>query len=124
MKYQLSFCEIEQLSDNVFETVVKEGIVLDKNCSDEVCNFWNNLRDKPFGLLVNCKNKYSRSFEGSLEVGKHPLQQKTTYFCNADDRYSKEQLKTTLQIIKMTKHSANHKIFSDRDNAINWLSDI
>jgi len=124
MKYQTSFSEIVQLSENVFETVVKEGTMLDKKCADEVWNFWNDLRDKPFGLLVNCKNKYTRSFEGTMEVGKHILQQKTAYFCNADDNYSKEQLKTTLQIIKLTDPSGNHKVFTDRDKALNWLSDI
>ena len=124
MKYQLSFCEIEQLSENIFEVVVKEGTMLDKKCADEVWTFWNDLRDESFGLLVNCKNKYTRSFEGSLEVGKHPLQQKTAYFCNADDHYSKEQLEITLQIIEMTDHSGNHKVFTDRAEAIIWLADI
>ena len=124
MKYKLSFSEIEQLSENIFEVVVKEGIVIDKNFTDEAWNFWDQLRDKPFGLLVNCKNKYSRSFEGALEIGKRHLQQKTAYLYNNDDHHSKEQLETTLKIIKLTNPSGNHEIFTDREEAIKWLSDI
>jgi hypothetical protein len=84
MKYQLSYCDIEQLSDNVFETIAKKGITLDKKCADESWIFWQHLRDKPFGLLINCEIPFHYSFEGAREIGKHPLQQKTAILLNND----------------------------------------
>lgn len=123
MKYQLSFCEIEQLSENVFETIAKEGIVLDKNCADEAWNFWNELRDKAFVLLVNCKNKYRHSFRGSREIGRHPLQQKTAILLNNAEL--EIEMKTVIEIKKlMEENYTQNQFFTDREEAIKWLSDI
>ena len=122
MKYHLSFCDIEQLSHNVFETIAKNGIVLDKDCANESWIFWQHLRDKPFGLLVNCQNSYSHSFEGSRQIGRHPLQQKTAILLNNDALEA--EMKTVIEIKKMTENYTQHQIFSDRDEAIKWLSDV
>ncbi len=123
MKYQLSNCEIEQLSDNVFETTPKEGIVVDKKCASECHDLWDDIRDKPFGLLINCKNSFSLSLDGCLDIGKHPLQQKTAIFCGSISELEMKG-RTTSQI-KEAGHSWNdYKMFSDRDEAIKWFSDI
>ena len=122
MKHQLSYCEVEQLSDNIFEKTPKEGVVVDKNCLDECWSFWNNLTKKPFGLLVNWKNQFSFSFEGSRDIGKYSLIQKTAILINESDHHSKKQLSLALQVKKMNGHYYNHKVFTDREEAINWLS--
>jgi len=122
MKHQLPYCEIEQLSENVFEITPKEGTIVDRNNLDDLHCFWNKLRSKPFGLLVNCENQFSRSFEGSRDMGKHPLTKKIAFLCSEDDRHSKRQLDLTQQIKKMDGHFWNHKVFSDRNEAIEWLT--
>jgi hypothetical protein len=122
MKYRLSFCEIEQLSVNIFETTPKEGIVLDRKCVDEVWNHWDKIRDKPFGLLVNYKNSYTHSVEGSRYVGKHPLQRKTAILCTKPEL--KKEIQKAIKIKKMDGNYIYHQVFSDRDEAIKWLSDI
>ena len=122
MKHHLSFCNIEQLSHNVFETVAKKNTVIDKNCANESWIFWHHLRDKPFGLLVNCQNLYSHSFEGSREIGKHPLQQKTAILLNNNEL--KTELETTIEIKQSTGDDTPHQFFTDRNEAIKWLSDI
>ncbi len=122
MKYQLSFCEIEQLSENVFEIIAKEGIAIDKNSTDESWNFWNDLRENPFGLLVNCINPYMISFEGSKEIGKHHFQQKTAILCSNDTQIA--QMKAVVEIKKFIGLYPHHLFFTDRDEAIRWLSDI
>ncbi len=124
MKYQLSKCVVEQISDNIFELIPDKGVVADKNYLDECWNLWDDLRDKPFGLLINLKNPYIRSFEGSRDMGKHPLTEKIAFFCSEDDHRSKNQLKLTEQIKISTGHLWNYQFFSDRDKAIEWLSDI
>ncbi len=77
MRYQLSFCEIEQLSDNTFEVTTAEGAVIDDKCAKEANDFWLNLREEPFSILVNTNNSFSFSFIGSIEIGKNPLRKKT-----------------------------------------------
>ncbi|MGB5992742.1 MAG: hypothetical protein WBG61_10500, partial [Desulfobacterales bacterium] len=59
IKYNLSFCEIEQLSDNVFEVTINEGAIIDEKCAEEARIFWHDLRKEPYGLLVNNKNRFS-----------------------------------------------------------------
>ncbi len=44
MKYELSFCEIEQLSVNIFEVIINEGAIIDEKCAEEGRIFWHNLR--------------------------------------------------------------------------------
>lgn len=122
MKHHLSFCIIEQLSHNVFETIAIKNAVINKNCADESWIFWHHLRDKPFGLLVNCQNPYSHSFEGSREIGKHPFQQKTAILMNNNKLIL--EMKTTMEIKKSTGDGSPHQFFSDRNEAIKWLSDI
>jgi len=122
MKYRLSFCQIEQLSDNVFETIPKESIVLDKKCVDEIWSHWDKIRDKPFGLLVNAKNRYTHSVEGARYVGKHPLQRKTAILCT--NLELKKEIEKVIKIKKMGGNYIYHKVFSKRDEAIKWLSDI
>ena len=52
MRYQLSFCEIEQLSDNTFKVTTAKGTVIDNKCAKKANNFWLNLRKKPFSILA------------------------------------------------------------------------
>ena len=122
MKHYLSYCEIEQLSDNVFEVIVKKGIVIDKKCIEEGWNFWTNLRDKPFGLLVNSKNTYTHSFVGSQYVGKHPLQRKTAILCNNPELLL--EIERVIEVKKMVGNYIYHRVFTNREEAIEWLSDI
>jgi hypothetical protein len=123
MKYQLSNCEIKQLSENVFEATPKKGIVVDKNCAEQCYKLWNDIRNKPFGLLVNCRNLFSRSFEGARDMGKHPLQQQTALLIKEDDYHHSTQLRLALQIKEMSGYLWNHKVFTDKAEAIEWLSD-
>jgi len=35
IKYKLSFCEIEELSDNFFEVTINDGAAIDEKCAEE-----------------------------------------------------------------------------------------
>jgi len=120
MKYQLTFCDIEQLSDNVFEGIPKEGVKLDRNCFDEYRNFWEKLQDKPFGLLINCEKPFLFSFEGSKNASPHPLQQKTAILLNTNKL--KENIKAAVKIKKLIENNTTIEFFTDREEAILWLS--
>lgn len=122
MGQSLSFCDINEISENVYETVAKEGIILDAECAKEALDFWDKQCKEPFGLLVNSQNSFSHSFEGAREIGKHPLQTKTALLVYSEKQAS--EFKAALQIKQVTHHHARHKIFDDREKAIEWLKDL
>ena len=119
MRYKLSFCEIEQLSNNIFEVTINAGAIIDEKCAKEAEIFWLNLRTEPYGLLVNNKNRFRYSFLGSQKIGEHSLERKTAVLIN--DPLSKEQITTVLDLKKMAGNAENRKVFQDRDEAIKWL---
>ena len=119
MKYKLSFCEIEQLSDNIFEVTINAGAVIDEKCAEEAEIFWNDLRTKPYELLVNNKNRFSYSFMGSQKIGEHSLERKTAVL--VEDPISKGQMSTVLDLKKMVGSPGNRKVFRGRNEALKWL---
>jgi hypothetical protein len=119
MKYELSFCEIEQLSDNIFEVTINEGATIDEKFAEEARIFWHGLRKEPYGLLVNNKNRFSYSFMGAQKIGEHPLERKTAVLI--DDKISNNQMSTVIDLKKMAGNAENRKVFQDRDEAIKWL---
>lgn len=124
MKHSLSFCEVTQISDYIYEAIDNEGVVIDAECAREVWDFWSELRQEPFGLLVHCKNSFSVSFEGAQNVASHPLQQKTAIL--VCDKRQIHQIKTVMSIKETLGHDDDHKVFyggeSAREEAIEWLS--
>ncbi|MBU1168519.1 MAG: hypothetical protein KKD44_03045 [Proteobacteria bacterium] len=119
MKYTLSFCEIEQLSDTMFEVTINDGAVIDEICAEEASAFWNNLRTEPYVLLVNNKHRFTYSFMGSQKIGEYPLERKTAVLVG--DHISSHQVETVLELKKMAGNSENRKVFTNRDEAIKWL---
>ena len=122
MGYQLSFCEIEQLSDNTFEVTTAEGAVIDDKCAKEANDFWQKIRKEPFSLLVNTKNSFSFSFTGSIEIGKNPLRKKTAILLSNKKR--KGEVAMTLELKKTENYSEKTRCFHDRAEAIEWLEAV
>jgi len=120
MKYQLSFCEIEQLSESIFEVTTVEGAVVDQNCAREANDFWINLRSEPFSLLVNNKNSFSFSFTGSVEIAKNPLRKKTAVLLSS--KMTEGDVRMTLDIKKSANFSEQTRLFDSRTGALQWLS--
>lgn len=120
MKYQLSFCEIEQLSDNIFEITTAEGAVIDDKCAKEANDFWLKLRKDPFCLLVNNDNTFSFSFTGSMVIGENPLRKKTAILLN--NKKTKAGVSMTLDLKKSVNPSEDTRCFHDRAEAMEWLS--
>ena len=119
MKYKLSFCEIEQFSDNIFEVTINAGAIIDEKCAEEAERFWHDLRTVPYGLLVNNKKRFSYSFMGAQKIGEHSLERKTAVL--VDDPISKDPMSMVLDLKKMAGNTENRKVFQDRDEAIKWL---
>ena len=121
MKYRLSFCEIEQLSDDIFEVSINEGAVIDENSAEEARDFWHELRTEPYRLLVNNKNKFSYSFLGAQRIGEHSLEERTAVI--VDESALNIYKSTVLRLKKMAGNPENRRVFGDRDAAIKWLEE-
>ena len=119
MKYKLSFCEIEQLSDDIFEVTINEGAEIDEKCAEDAQVFWHNLRKKPYNLLVNNNNSFSYSFLGAQKIGYHSLERKTAVL--AGNNMSKVQIEIVLDLKEVAGNSENRKVFQDRAEAMKWL---
>lgn len=122
MRYELSFCEIEQLSDNIFEVTTAEGTVIDEKCAKEANDFWLNLRKVPFCILVNTENSFTFSFTGSIEIGNNPLRKKTAILLS--NKKTKGEVAITQDLKKTDHFSEETRCFHDRTEAIEWLSII
>ncbi len=122
MRYQLSFCEIDQLSAYIFEVTTAEGTVIDDKCAKEANDFWLNLRKEPFCLLVNTENSFTFSFTGSIEIGKNLLRKKTAILLS--NKKTKGEVAMTLDLKKTENHSEETCCFHDRAEAIEWLEAV
>ena len=120
MTYTLSFCKIEQISDNIFEVTINDGAVIDERCAEEAEAFWHNLRKEPYSLLVNNRNRFLYSFMGSQKIGEHALERKTAVL--VDDVESTAQMLTVIDLKKMAGRAAQRQVFEDRNEAIEWLT--
>jgi len=120
--YTLSFCEIEQLSDDIYEVTIDEGAIIDDKCAEEAKIFWHDIRTEPYVLLVNNKNSFSYSFLGSQKIGEHSLERKTAVL--VDNPQSMDQMSTVLDLKKMYGNADNIKVFRERENAIKWLQTL
>ncbi len=116
MKYSLSFCDITQITDNIFEVFENENVTIDKECTDESRKFWDELRTEPFNLLVHC-SEIPLSFPGAQEIARHPLHQKIA-LCIHNPR---QEQKLEVVMDKMIGRPLQHKVFNDREKAMEWL---
>ena len=119
MKYILSFCEIEQLSDNIFEVTVNEGVTIDQKCAEEAQMFWHELRKEPYDLLVNNKNRFSYSFIGMQKISAQSLERRTAVLI--DENILIKEMSKGMDLKKMLGNVENRKVFEDREEAMNWL---
>jgi len=119
MEYKLSFCKIEQLSEDIFEVTINAGATIDGKCAEEAEKFWHDLKTEPYSLLVNNKNSFSYSFLGSQTIGEHSLERKTAVLIDAS--ISKDQISMVLDLKKISGTVENRKVFQDRKKAISWL---
>ncbi|MCF8057044.1 MAG: hypothetical protein K9K37_10445 [Desulfocapsa sp.] len=118
MKYSLSFCNITQITDNIFEVFENKNVTIDKECADESWKFWDELRTEPFSLLVHC-SEIPLSFQGAQEIGRHPLHQKVALFIDTPGQ--EQKLEVVMDVKKMIGTPLRYNVFYDREKAMEWL---
>jgi hypothetical protein len=119
VKYILSFCEIEQLTDDIFEVTINDNAIIDEKCAEEAEIFWMELRNEPYRLLLNNKNQFSYSFIGAQKIGEHLLEKKKAVLidCQLED----DPMSDVINLKKIAGQTDNIKTFKDRGEALKWL---
>lgn len=114
----LPFGKVNILQNNIAEVIIDDSIVMDLQ---KLAIFHEALvshfKNQQFSLLVNKTNTYTYEFEAQLQVGSLEQIDKTAIVA-----YS-QNAKLSTQIL-MGIHSGknwNAKMFSERQDAIEWL---
>ncbi|MDP7593093.1 MAG: hypothetical protein QF552_10460 [Litorilituus sp.] len=121
MKYKLSFCTVNRLSDQIAEVIVNSGIEISIEMVEELEVFFAEYFTQPFGVLINKVNHYYYAFEAKLVIGSH-AHLKAIAVVN----YSKEDQDFTDNFVKIrTVDQWNIQSFSGLDlgwqQAYEWL---
>jgi len=68
-KYQLSFCTINKLTDNIAEVIISNDVEVSLEMVEEHDEFLCSIFKGNFGVLVNKINTYSYTVEATLSMG-------------------------------------------------------
>ncbi|MBU2924171.1 hypothetical protein Q4530_04985 [Colwellia sp. 1_MG-2023] len=71
MKYELSFCSINILNENIAEVIVNKSVEISIEMVEEYDEFLSTHFSSNFGLLINKINHYDYSFEAKLSIASH-----------------------------------------------------
>jgi hypothetical protein len=71
MKYELSFCSINILNENIAEVIVNKSVEMSIEMVEEYDEFLSTHFSSYFGLLINKVNRYDYSFEAKLSIASH-----------------------------------------------------
>lgn len=117
--YQLKFCTVFHRDDNIAIIEINEGVNLDANMAQELIDLTEEeLKGRPFALLSDRKHSYSLSFDAMSALSALP-----NLIALAIVIYSKKShlLVETQNFFISTMKKRPVKIFTDTDEAIDWL---
>lgn len=118
-EYKLSFCTVIHRDDDIAIIEIDEGVNVDAEMSDEITGLAANvLGDKLIGLLSNRKNSYSLSFDAMEAMAKLPNMIALAIVIYTEK--SRLLIETQNFFISHMKKKPV-KIFTDMDEAENWL---
>lgn len=118
-KYRLDFCTITRRDDDIAILEIDEGVNIDADMARELIDLSKKeLGNRPFALLSNRVHSYSLSFDAMYSLASLPNLIAVAIVIYSD----RSQLLIETQnyfISTMKKHPL--KIFTNMDNALNWL---
>lgn len=115
--YELPFAKIIILHDNIAEVIIDEGIVVDSQMIDEYHKFLLTHLDAPFSLLINKVNSYTYDFPAQTKLAN--LEEINSMAVVAYNRVT--QITTETLASYPRSKQWNLKVFSDREQALEWL---
>lgn len=118
--YEFRFGKIILLSSNIAEVIINAGVEMDEAMVDEYHEFLIANLQAPFGLLINKINSYSYNFAAQVNLA--TISQIKAMAVIAYNRITESA--TVSLIDTPRKLEWNIKIFSNREEALQWLVSV
>ena len=115
--YELPYAKIIILHDNIAEVIINDEVKMDLEMVEHYHEFLLSHLRPPFSLLINKINSYSYDFDAQLKLA--TLKEINAMAVVAYDRITKITTETLASYPRSEKW--NLKVFSNRDEALNWL---
>ena len=115
--YELPFAKIIILRDDIAEVMINEGVQMDIDMVEQYHRFLLSHLQAPFSLLINKVNAYSYDFEAQQKLA--TLTEIRAMAVVAYNRVSRIATETLAAYPRKVKW--NLQIFSNRQEALNWL---
>jgi len=115
--YELPFAKIIILYDDIAEVMIADGIEMDEQMVDQYHDFLLSHLHPPFSLLINKINSYSYNFPAQIKLA--TLKEINAMAVVAYNRITEISTETLASYPRSEEW--NFKIFSNRDEALDWL---
>jgi len=115
--YELPFAKIIILYDDIAEVMIADGIEMDEQMVDQYHDFLLSHLHPPFSLLINKINSYSYNFPAQIKLA--TLKEINAMAVVAYNRITEISTETLASYPRSEEW--NLKIFSNRDEALDWL---
>lgn len=115
--YELSFAKIIILNDNVAEVMINEGVEMDEAMVKQYHDFLQSHLQPPIYLLINKINSYTYNFQAQMNLA--TIKEINAMAVVAYNRVTEISTKTLASYPR--SDSWNIKIFSNRNEALDWL---
>lgn len=115
--YELPFARIIVLRDDIAEVIINEGVEMDVAMVDQYHDFLLSHLRPPFSLLINKINSYTYDFDAQMQLA--TLKEINVMAVVAYTRITTLSTETLASYPRTVKW--NLRIFSNRNDAMNWL---
>jgi hypothetical protein len=115
--YELPFAKIIILQENIAEVMINDEVKMDLEMVEHYHEFLLSHLRSPFSLLINKINSYTYDFDAQLKLA--TLKEINVMAVVAYDRITRITTETLASYPRSEKW--NLKVFSNRDEALNWL---
>lgn len=115
--HELPYAKIIVLQDDIAEVIIDDGVIVDEAMVEHYHGFLLSHLNAPFSLLVNKINSYTYDFNAQMKLA-------TLVEINAMAVIAYNRItKNTTELLASYPRSKewNLKVFSNRDEALNWL---
>ncbi len=118
--HQISFAKICILRSDLAEITVYNGANIDLNMVKEIHDYLSSLFDDSFSLLINKTNAYSTQLDALIKFGTLATIDKIAVF--APNKLAKMSADFSASI--PSYQVLNIQVFSQRDDALTWLTNL
>ena len=115
--HELPYAKIIILQDDIAEVMINDEVKMDLEMVEHYHEFLLSHLRPPFSLLINKINSYTYDFDAQLKLA--TLKEINAMAVVAYDRITRITTETLASYPRSEKW--NLKVFSNRDEALNWL---